>query len=412
LDGVKVASAITSGNGAYSALIRIPYKYVSYITANALYSPQSSDKDLYLGSSSQNAKVQVLFYETLIQVSMPSMAYPGRSLSVYGNVTSQEGLPLTDRQIRLVLDGQVIDRITTGPNGSFIVNSIIADQEKTGIHSLTVVVDASGLYNGASVQSNLTIKKVASALQISTPSTIFLPSGLFVNGTITSTSGPLADATVEVVFANITVNVKSLNDGSFNTSLDVPFSTGFVGNQELKVTVIPSEPWQDVAQKAADVLVLNSVSIGIAVASSLSVIVVMYVKLYSGGKRRKSVVAITAFDEPTITVPIEKPLLVTGEGATGQMRFDGLRGRVLKAYVNALNSVQLVTNESLMPNMTLREYLQITEPKLGAAGVSFSDLTLLGEKSLYSPTDPQESEAEKSEGLANNIRRILSGRSG
>ncbi|NLF87824.1 hypothetical protein GX563_03265 [Candidatus Bathyarchaeota archaeon] len=409
LDDGKVASASTDVNGAYSTLIRIPYKYVSYVTVYALYSPQSGDKDVYLGSVSADVKVQVLFYRTLLQVALPSVTYPGLSLNVNGNVTSEEGLPLTDRQIKLALDGQIILQATTGSSGDFSFNTKIAAQEKLGVHSLTVTVGSSGLYNSISVQGNMTVKKMASTLQISAPSTVILPSGLFVNGTIRSASGPLVDASVAIRFADTTVNVKSLRDGTFNATVDIPFSTVFAGNQKLTVVVVPNEPWQASAQQTTDIFVLNSVSLGIAVACSLSVVLVMYFRL-AGHSRKRGQKAVEAAS--TFAVPTEEITAQTNQGSTVyKMKFEGLRGRVLKAYAEALNLVQSVTGEGLMPNMTFREFLQLTKAKLGEAADSFLELTLLAEKSLYSQTDPVESEAEKAEDLANKLRRTMNGRS-
>ena len=232
LDGEKVASANTDVNGAYSTLIRVPYKYVSYVAVNALYTPQQRQRCLF-GVGESVVKVQVLFYRTLLQVSIPTVAYPGLSFNINGNVTSQEGLPLANRQIRITLDNQIIGEATTGSNGSFAVSKVIASQEKLGVHSLTVIVSSSGLYNDASMQRNITIKKMDSTLQISAPSTVILPSSLFINGIVKSTSGPLSDTTVTIEFANTTIKVKTLGDGCFNATLDIPFSTVF----ETRITV-------------------------------------------------------------------------------------------------------------------------------------------------------------------------------
>ena len=60
-----------------------------------------------------------------------------------------------------------------------------------------------------------------------------------------------------------------------------------------------------------------------------------------------------------------------------------------------------------MPNMTLREYLQTTSPKLKEIANPFSELTVLAEKSLYSPNAPNEADSEKAENLANTIGRTL-----
>ena len=93
--------------------------------------------------------------------------------------------------------------------------------------------------------------------------------------------------------------------------------------------------------------------------------------------------------------------------AIPETKFEGLKGNVLKAYVEALRAVQSATGDSLMPNMTLREYLQASSSKLGEAVEAFSELTALAERSLYSPHVPKEEDPEKARNLASTIRRIL-----
>jgi hypothetical protein len=407
LDGETVATTNTGANGAYHALIRVPYKYVDSVSIKALYTPQGKDKGAYLASVSPSIKVQVLFYRTMLSVSVPGVAYPGLSLSVNGNVISQDGLPLSGRQVKVILDGDVIGHITTEANGAFNVKALITSQAKLGINSLRVTVDSSGLYAGATSTRNITIQKMATTLEISAPSVIVLPSQLYLNGSVESASGPLRSANVEIEFANSSAIVKTLSDGSFNITIDVPFNTVFVGNQNLKVDVVPAESWQAVSQKTQSITVLNSVSIVVALACSFSIVFVMYYRSVGlrNKKGQKPVEIIKAFNLPTNDAGSKD----ISETAMPMMKFEGLKGRVLKAYVEALGSVQSVTGESLMPDMTLHEYLQVTISKIGNASGWFSDLTLLSEKCLYSAQAPNESEAEMAEKLAETIRRTMNG---
>ena len=59
--------------------------------------------------------------------------------------------------------------------------------------------------------------------------------------------------------------------------------------------------------------------------------------------------------------------------------------------------------------MTLREYMRATSSKIGDAVEPFSELTMLAERSLYSPYAPKEEDSEKAENLVSTIRRLLSG---
>jgi hypothetical protein len=405
LDGSEVTTANTDSNGSYHALIRIPYKYVDSVSVSTLYTPLGGDRGVYLASLSPAIKVQVQFYNTMLNVSVPSVAYPGLSLTIKGDVFSQAGIPLNGRQVKVLLDGAMITQVKTDHTGAFMTKPTIYSHAKLGTHSLTVTVDPEGLYAGVTVKKTFTLQKMPSFVEVNAPSFVTLPSQLQINGAVKSASGPLNGANVQVEFANMSATVKTLSDGSFNLTMDVPLNTVFAGYQDFRVLAQPSEPWQAVAQKNVSVFVLNSVGMGLALASSLSVGFIMYFRF----AKTRSKKAEKSIGTPTVfTLPEEEaPVMVVP--AIPETKFEGLKGKVLKAYVEALRAVQSATGESLMLNMTLREYLQASSSKMREALEPFSELTAVAERSLYSPHIPKEEDTEKAENLASTIRRILSG---
>ncbi len=402
LDGSKVTVVNTDSKGIYHTAIGIPYKYVDSVSISALYTPVGGDVGVYLAALSSTVKVQVLFYNTVLNVSVPSVAYPGLSLTIKGDVFSQDGAPLNSRQVNVLLDGALIAQVRTDQAGVFTAEPKIASNAKLGVHSLTVTVDPDGLYAEATSQKTLTIQKMASNIQVTVPSFVMLPSKLFINGTVQSASSPLSGANIQIEFANMSATAKTLGDGSFNVTLDIPLNTVFAGYQTLKVLAQPSEPWHAATQKDASIFALNSVSIGIALAASLSVGLVMYFRFAKARSKndKKLIGASTVFGVPAkeasaMVIPIP------------EAKFEGLKGKVLNAYVEALRAVQTVTGESLMPNMTLREYMVATSLKLRGAAEAFSELTALAEKSIYSPYSPKEEDSARAEDLANIVRRTL-----
>ena len=403
LDGNQSATAKTDSNGSYHTKIRIPYKYIDSVAITALFTPMHNDRGSYLASSSPTINVQILFYKILLNISEPSTGYPGLPLAISGTVTSENREPLNGKQVKLFLDQTLIAQAKTDQTGTFTSKLRIDAQAKLGAHSLTVTVDPEGLYAGASVEKKLVIQKMSSNLQVDVPSFVMLPSTLQITGKVRSTSGTLSGTTVEVEFVNVTNTVKTLSDGSFNLTLNVPLNTVFAGYQDVKVSAQPSEPWIAAAQKSASIFVLNSVGIGLSLTSCLSVGFVMYSRFAkTQDKKNKKTV-----EEPTAFVMHQKEASAAVAPAVPDRHFEGRKGKVLKAYVNALKIVQSATGNSLMPNMTLREYLQTTSPSLKNIANPFSELTGLTEKSLYSPNTPNEEDSEKAENLANTIRRTL-----
>ncbi|HSV48842.1 MAG TPA: hypothetical protein VLH35_00875 [Candidatus Acidoferrales bacterium] len=404
LGGKEVTTVTTNSAGAYSAAIQIPYNYVNSVSIGAYYTPVSGDKGIYLGSTSPTLKVNVLYYRTVLSASIPSTAYPGLPLTVAGNVTSQNGAALEGRQVKVLLDGVPFSQATTDEHGAFTAKSTLSSSAKLGNHTLTVSVAASGVYAGTSLQRNITITKMATTIDVDAPSFILLPAQLHINGTITSASGPLSNANVTVAFGDASASIKTQSDGTFNLTLAVPFSMTIAGDQTLKVTVQPAEVWRARAESNITVYTLNAISIGVTLALSCTILFVMYFRFAKPRqKKSKDVISTVTSNEPTLVeaAPVVIPSVVS------QRNLEGVPGRLLKAYVEALTVVQSVTGYSAKPIMTLREYLQLAAPKLQGALGPFSELTSMAERTLYSRYQTEESDSKHAEELVTTIRRIL-----
>ncbi|MCW3999771.1 MAG: hypothetical protein NWE93_05995 [Candidatus Bathyarchaeota archaeon] len=403
LDGKQVTTATTGQDGAYSAAIKLPYRYVDSVSIYALYTPVGNDKESYLAAISSTIKVKVLYYKTLLEVSAPTVAYPGLSMTVSGKVTAQDGTAQSERQIKVYLDGALKAQGKTSLNGTCSIKFTVDASAKLGNHSLTVTAQASGLYAPAAETRSFRIQKMATYLQLDAPQFVLLPTQIQVTGTVKSATKPLSGATVQLSFINFTTAAKTASDGSFNITMDAPLNTALAGYQELTISAHPSEPWQAAAQLKANVLALNSVSTGLALASSLSVFAVAYMKLSKTGKKQMPI--LQAKEESSIETTLQKA--PTTIPTLPQVKLQGARGAILQAYVEALAAVQSATGATLTINMTLREYTKITCPRIGAAGKLFESLTMQAEKSLYSPHTPQPEELQRAEEHKEAIRRIL-----
>jgi hypothetical protein len=91
-------------------LIRVPYKYVDHVLVNALYTPQGGDKTVYLASASPMVRVEVLFYRTLLEVALPSVAYPGLALSIQVMLLLRMGCRLVGDRLGLCLMARLLVR--------------------------------------------------------------------------------------------------------------------------------------------------------------------------------------------------------------------------------------------------------------------------------------------------------------
>lgn len=405
LDNDEVSTVNTNSNGTYYGLIHIPYSYVNSVTIRAYYTPTGSDKGNYLGSTSRTVVVKVLYYRTILNVSAPAIAHPGLSLSVSGIVSSQSDLPLGSRSVSVLLDDLVVAQDTTDINGTFATKSTINSSTKLGNHTLTVTVSSSGLYAGASTSRNLTITKLPTTLEVSAPSFVMLPTQLHINGTVKAASGPLNNTKVLVEFAGTSATAQSQSDGSFNLTIDIPFSGILAGDQSLKLTAQPAQAWQATASKSVPVFVLNSISLGLMLVSSLAVVFVLYFR-FARGKSKKITIPVEK-QVNTMAPKVEMPIVVPA--VVAEKKRGGLAGKVIEAYIEAISAVQSATGLSATPTMTIREYLELANVKLRDAKAPFSRLTALTEFALYSTHPTEEAAVEEAEALANTIRRNLSG---
>ncbi|MCW4025651.1 MAG: hypothetical protein NWF01_11575 [Candidatus Bathyarchaeota archaeon] len=401
LDDYKVAETKTLEDGTYSVIIKMPYKYVNSVSINAVYTPSGSDVGVYLAALSSTITVQVQYYKTVLEISAPNTVRPGTTITVKGNITTEDGTTPNQRQITIYLDSNKVNQVKSSQNGTFETKVTIDPQTTLGTHTLEGTVDPTGRYDGTSVQKMLTVQEISTNLKIHAPSFVVLPSQMQVSGTVESSSQPLQGTTVLIQFGNTSVSTKTSNDGRFNYTINMPLSTFLAGYQELTVQAQPTEPWQATAQAKTSVFVLSSISIGLAVLCSSTVFLLSFLKFTKTNNKNKKTINETA----TTSLPQNTPSPPTT--TTIQLKISGNQGAVLEAYIEALNRVQQKTGEQLMSDMTLREYLQKTQLKIFKAAGPFGKLTMIAERSLYSPYQPQPEDIEKAQNWVDEIRREI-----
>ena len=398
LDGSPTLTATTGLDGAYHTVVKVPYKYVHTLTLKAFYTPMGDDLGVYLASESPPASITIIFYETKLETATPDTAYPGLPINVKCKVTSEDGTPLSGRRIKVLLDKNLLIEAETDIQGRCEANITISPKIQAGQHTLTAIVEPHGIYAGASQDRELKVLKITPEIRIQAPSLLILPLGMYIEGEARSSLGPLEEATVTLELAGYSATVKTLRDGRFNTTMEVPLNLLLAGFQELKVAVEPAEPWHAPAQARIKVFIVNPANIGVASAAFISLGAVIYARLSKAKPGRKQIQKVAPTLRETTFAPTLKP----------EVRFEGAGGRILEAYFKAMRIIEAKTGISMKPYTTLREFLSETKPMLNGAAEAFTDLTTLAEKTLYSPHTPEAADSVKAEELALSIWRVLS----
>jgi uncharacterized protein YoxC len=406
LDDNQVANVTTNAEGMYYTTIKIPYRYVHSMTLKSLYTPVSVDRGVYLAAVSPTLAINVVFYETVLETIIPSIAHPGLSLKVNGYVKSNDGLPLTDRTVNIFFDGKKVSKDVSADDGSFSFQVHIEAQTAIGEHILKVDVEAKGAYAGISQNKIVNITKMATQIEVNAPSFVMLPAGIYIEGIVNSNSAPLIGAAVKVELSGTTAATTTIDEGRFNVTLNIPLSSVFAGDQALNVTVIPVEPWQSSRRIQLNVFILNSVNVGLVLLAFIPFGALLYTK--SKVTRNKVKLQDGKLKQTTVaTVMGNEKAIESAAPSISKIKFSGIKGKIIEDYVRTLKVIETVTNSSLKAQMTLREFLAEVTPKIGKTADSFSKLTDLAEKCLYSSKLAEIEEGIVAMELAEKIMREL-----
>ncbi len=385
----------TEPDGSYATNITIPYKYVSTMTLNAVYTPSDDDIGTYLASKSPTAVINTSFYSTLLEVTAPETAHPGLPATISGQVSSTDGT--VDRTIKVLLDNtQLAEEII---QGEFSLQIAPPPQISTGEHSLTLTTIPRERYSGTSKSLTINISKLPIQADIKAPQLVVTPKVIQISGKVYHSLGPVEDARVNLTFGRSSTTVETSTDGSFDATIEAPLDLSLIGPQELSVIIEPVQPWYTSLQIKRGVFSINSANIGLMLAAFVSLGILLYtrVRTRAPSPREETGIPEAAVQELPTVAPPSRP----------RYEFTGIKGRILSAYLNGLAVVETATGISMASHTTLREFLKATTPRLPGAIEAFTELTLAAEIALYSVHKLKPSSAARAEQLAAAIEEEL-----
>ena len=349
-------------------------------------------------SLSENPQMVIttsFYYPTLLEVSAPDTAYPGLPIIVSGQVSSTDGT--IDRTVQVLLDNAPIAQQII--RGQFSLQVTPPQQISTGEHSLTVAVTPQGHYSGAAESLTINISTLPIQTDIQLPLLLVIPKSIQIRGKVYYSLSPIQDARVSLKFRDSLTTVKTSTDGSFTTTIEAPLDLSLVGPQELTITIEPVEPWYASSQIERGIFTINPANIGLMLVAfiSLGLLVFTRVRARPVRPREELVIPEAKLREPSTVAPPPRP----------KYEFTGIRGRILSAYLDGLETVEMVTSIPMAPHTTLREFLNAITPRLLTAIKPFTELTIVAEIALYSAHRLDEDTAARAEQLAVNIKKEL-----
>lgn len=337
------------------------------------------------------ALARLLPYQTMITLSAPATAYPGRVFTVTGNVSEQAPVPSAGRLLSLRLDGAALAEL---PLGSFRREIAFPPGALPGARIITASVPAQGRYLGATVQRNIVVTRAAPDLSVDLPRYAVAPGRIVMRGATRSALGPAGQAGVEVRIGRTAGQATTSETGGFVLTLDLPSSVSLTGPQRLTLRLLPREPWHAGVDREFDLFVINLVNAG-AVALLLSAAGAAGLA-YTRGRRRQTAERLG----PAIEAGPGRAATPTPPAAVRLA--PGLREQIIEIYLDALGQVRAVTGLDMGPAVTMREFARGVRPKI--PGGSFAEITALAEVALYSARPITEDHVEQACGLAIRLK--------
>ncbi|GAI51776.1 unnamed protein product, partial [marine sediment metagenome] len=96
---------------------------------------------------------------------------------------------------------------------------------------------------GAAKSLTIDISRLLIQTDIQVPQAVIIPKSIRISGRVSHNLAPVQDARVSLAFGRSSATTETATDGSFTTSVDIPFDLSLVGPQQITTTIEPAEPW-------------------------------------------------------------------------------------------------------------------------------------------------------------------------
>jgi len=396
----------TDSLGNYQGSLQMPYWYIPELNLQALYYPKGEDISLYLSSLSPVIKLEILFYEAELEVTVENQAYPGLETMVTGRFDYGPSPPPDERRVEIYLDNVLIAELST--QQIFVQSIEILPETYVGKHIITVSSKAMERYSPVLSSAVLNVTKAIPILDIIIPKVAFIPGSVALEGNIRSEIGTLNEASIIMGLGESKVEVENLDDGSFSTEIKMGMGFGLVGSQDLAIQIFPQEPWHAPLKTTRTVLVVNFMNCGI-----LLIIIIVLGTFLSVRLRRLITSSRKILRPATTPVPVDASPVYSNEYADTSSE-GGIsdikrkpRNKIIYWYRSLVRLIQKITKIEIKPQQTHREFASESSGALGPIARLFLELTRRVERLIYSKYKLTKEDIENSQQLVHAIEENL-----
>jgi hypothetical protein len=244
-----------------------------------------------------------------------------------------------------------------------------------GIEDIVVRSQPFNVYGPSRVVTDVEITRMQVDVEFEKPVWAFSGGNTRISGSVSVNGEPLSGCSVEVRGVNKVTSTTTLTGGSFVTYLEFSV-TEFSSKIGYTLQAQPVEPWISSFEYSGSLFVVNVVTM-----FSLPLVLGVVFVNYSVALLKKRVEKESTSDDMEYGFEVES---VPKAGMAG-------------IFTRALNFVSRVSNITISPSNTIREYLVLVKGRLGSRVFKvFERLSLLYERWIYghpqtkSPLEPSE----------------------
>lgn len=381
LDGSVSATAVTNERGEYSLSVSIPLVYRDYVTVAAVYTPEGSDAGVYAPSSSEPARIKLLYVVPYLNATaVPREALPGDTIhvAIRSNVSN-----LYVKVSAFGADSQVKLR-----GFEATVDVAVPEDAAEGFYRVYVASEPNGTVGPASTSTLVAVRKIPIRVaDVRVPGVIVAPLQAELVVCVETQGEALPPYRVEARAPGLVAEAEG--SGKCTSTSITPSPLTPTGPLNITVTVVPLDTRFKGYSTTSGTLVVNMYAI--LAATALIVATVASIAKHFPLPRRGA--------EPPKPTAASQPPPSVSEDTEYSAKLQP-RDPVLLEYILAVRSIEKATGVRLKPSHTVREYLDSVRGALGEAVKPFSQLSMLAELRLYA-------NAEVDPGVAKALREAV-----
>jgi hypothetical protein len=362
IDDTKIGSTVTAKDGKYKFNSEVPYIYKESVNLYSQFNPTNKDEEIFTPSISKILKLYLSYITPVIDVDVPSTAFPGRILKISGKILKISNI---SEKIQIQSRYFVQKKVTeTDSNGKFSFELFTPENADDGNTIIQLETQPYKNNGPATIAKEIQIIHEKMDVEIEAPNWILTGRQTKIRGKVFAQGKPLARCSVMFSSEWGTATSSTSNNGIFELSL-TPSITIVSSKSEYEILFIPIEPWIEKKLIKSQFFLVNLFSL-ITGPLLFGTIIVLGYKKYSRQEEQEE-------HEKEILTPEVK------------LDFkDYTINIIVRVYQDTVNIIQRITGNKIQSSQTIREYLKIVRKNLNKTLFRpFERISLTYERWLY-----------------------------